>query len=83
MTLAGRRALVTGGASGIGLATARLLRQRGAEVALLDARADALASAAAEIGARAALLADVRDAGAVEQRWTRRPSRLATRPTCS
>lgn len=66
MTLSGRRALVTGGASGIGLATARLLRRRGAEVALLDARGDALAAAAAEIGARAALLADVRDEAAVE-----------------
>ncbi|MDT0433484.1 MULTISPECIES: SDR family NAD(P)-dependent oxidoreductase [Streptomyces] len=32
----GLRALVTGGASGIGLATARLLAARGAEVAVLD-----------------------------------------------
>ena len=34
--LTGLRAMVTGGASGIGLATARLLAQRGAEVAVLD-----------------------------------------------
>ncbi|SEM19314.1 SDR family NAD(P)-dependent oxidoreductase [Streptacidiphilus jiangxiensis] len=34
--LEGLRALVTGGASGIGLATARLLATRGAEVAVLD-----------------------------------------------
>jgi 2-keto-3-deoxy-L-fuconate dehydrogenase len=33
---AGRTALVTGGASGIGLATADLLTQRGAQVAVLD-----------------------------------------------
>ncbi|RAG83443.1 short-chain dehydrogenase [Streptacidiphilus pinicola] len=33
---AGLRALVTGGASGIGLAAARLLAERGAEVAVLD-----------------------------------------------
>jgi 2-keto-3-deoxy-L-fuconate dehydrogenase len=33
---AGRSALVTGGASGIGLATADLLTQRGAQVAVLD-----------------------------------------------
>ena len=33
---AGRSALVTGGASGIGLATARLLADRGARVAVLD-----------------------------------------------
>ncbi len=32
----GLRALITGGASGIGLATARALRDRGAEVAVLD-----------------------------------------------
>ncbi|HSX95901.1 MAG TPA: SDR family NAD(P)-dependent oxidoreductase, partial [Streptomyces sp.] len=34
--LAGLRAIVTGGASGIGLATARLLAARGAAVAVLD-----------------------------------------------
>ena len=34
--LEGLRAVVTGGASGIGLATARLLSSRGAEVAVLD-----------------------------------------------
>jgi len=33
---AGLAALVTGGASGIGLATARLLAARGARVAILD-----------------------------------------------
>ena len=33
LELAGRRALVTGAGSGIGLATARLLHQRGAQVA--------------------------------------------------
>jgi 2-keto-3-deoxy-L-fuconate dehydrogenase len=35
-TLTGLRAIVTGGASGIGLATARLLSARGAQVAVLD-----------------------------------------------
>lgn len=34
--LTGLRAIVTGGASGIGLATARLLTARGARVAVLD-----------------------------------------------
>lgn len=40
--LAGLAAIVTGGASGIGLATARLLAARGARVACLDLKPDAL-----------------------------------------
>jgi 2-keto-3-deoxy-L-fuconate dehydrogenase len=36
MELKGLRAIVTGGASGIGLATAQLLAERGAELAVLD-----------------------------------------------
>jgi 2-keto-3-deoxy-L-fuconate dehydrogenase len=36
---AGRRVLVTGGASGIGLATAQMLRSQGATVAVIDAAA--------------------------------------------
>ena len=62
---AGKRALVTGGASGIGLATARKLAQQGARVALLDLDAGASAAAAREVGG-IALVADVRDAVAVD-----------------
>jgi 2-keto-3-deoxy-L-fuconate dehydrogenase len=40
--LAGLRALVTGGGSGIGLATARLLTARGARVAVLDPDVDSV-----------------------------------------
>ncbi|THA89055.1 SDR family oxidoreductase [Streptomyces sp. LRa12] len=40
--LAGLAAVVTGGASGIGLATARLLARRGARVAVLDLAPDAV-----------------------------------------
>jgi NAD(P)-dependent dehydrogenase (short-subunit alcohol dehydrogenase family) len=43
--MAGRRAIVTGGASGIGLACARRLAAEGARVVVLDRRADALAQA--------------------------------------
>ena len=42
MRLEGRRVLVTGAASGIGLATARLFRSEGAAVAMLDRDAAAL-----------------------------------------
>ena len=47
---AGKVALVTGAASGIGLATARAFRQRGAEVAIVDLNPDALGRAAEELG---------------------------------
>jgi 3-oxoacyl-[acyl-carrier protein] reductase len=60
----GRRALVTGGASGIGRATAALLAEQGARVAILDRAADELAVAEKEIGA-VAVEADVRDEAAV------------------
>lgn len=46
----GRKALVTGGASGIGLETARQLARAGVAVALLDVNEERLAAAAAEVG---------------------------------
>lgn len=60
----GRKALITGGASGIGLATARLLAREGASIALLDVDAEQLAGAAAEVGG-IATPADVRSADSV------------------
>src|SRR5258708_37090676 len=51
MDLKNAKALVTGGSSGIGYATAQLLRDRGADVAICGRRADALEEAATELGA--------------------------------
>lgn len=48
--LAGRVSLVTGAASGIGRATARLVVQRGGRVVLTDVNATALDAVAAELG---------------------------------
>jgi 2-keto-3-deoxy-L-fuconate dehydrogenase len=56
---AGRAALVTGGASGIGLATARLLAARGARVAVLDR------VKAEDAGGLYPVIADVTDDAAV------------------
>jgi NAD(P)-dependent dehydrogenase (short-subunit alcohol dehydrogenase family) len=53
MDIRGIRAVITGGASGLGLATARALAADGGRVALLDLNADAGAAAAAELGAAA------------------------------
>lgn len=56
----GRTVLVTGGASGIGLACAYLLRDRGADVAIVDADADAC-RAMAQDGWLSISTLDVRD----------------------
>lgn len=66
--LSGRRALVTGGASGIGAAIARTFAEAGATVTVADLNAEGAEALAAEIGGRAwavdlsdtAALADLR-----------------------
>ncbi len=66
MRLEGRRALVTGGASGIGAAISRRLAAEAAEVVVSDVNAEGAREVAAEIGAEAAAL-DVTDATAAAQ----------------
>ena len=68
--LGGKRALVTGGSSGIGLATVGLLLEDGAQVALCGRDADRLESAAAPLRDRFGdavlpIVCDVRDEAAV------------------
>jgi NAD(P)-dependent dehydrogenase (short-subunit alcohol dehydrogenase family) len=50
MDIANQAAIVTGGASGLGAATARMLAGKGAKVTLFDLNADAGKALAAEIG---------------------------------
>lgn len=66
MDIQGVAALVTGGASGLGEATARELARRGAKVAILDRNAEAAARVAAEIGGLG-LACDITDTASVEQ----------------
>jgi len=60
MRLEGRKALVTGGASGIGAAIARRLAAEGARVVIGDVNVDGAREVAAEIDAEAIAL-DVTD----------------------
>lgn len=63
---AGRTAIVTGGASGLGKAVAKRIVAEGGTVALWDLNADALEAAKAEVGAADVQALDVSDAAAVE-----------------
>jgi len=63
---AGRNAVVTGGASGLGKAVAKRITEEGGKVVLWDLNADALAAAQAEVGAVGVQALDVSDAAAVE-----------------
>jgi NAD(P)-dependent dehydrogenase (short-subunit alcohol dehydrogenase family) len=62
--LAGRKIIITGGASGIGRATARLFRREGAAVAILDRSDNAAKIVADEIGA-VAITCDVSDPASI------------------
>ncbi|HTU90043.1 MAG TPA: SDR family oxidoreductase [Gemmataceae bacterium] len=80
--LTGKAVLVTGGGSGIGLATARLLLDEGANVAISGRNADKLRRASEELNAGERLFyhaADITELGQVEtlvQETTRRLGRI-------
>ena len=63
--LTGKRALITGGASGIGLACAHEFAGRGAHVTIADLNADAASSAASEVGGEAWVV-DLSDTAALD-----------------
>ena len=65
MNIQGQAALVTGGASGLGEATARELARLGAKVAVLDVNAALAEKVAAEIGG-VACGCDITDADSVD-----------------
>lgn len=64
--LEGQKAVITGAASGIGLATARRFVEEGASVVLLDIDEDKVEKAAAELGS-SSYAVDVTDAAAVDR----------------
>jgi NAD(P)-dependent dehydrogenase (short-subunit alcohol dehydrogenase family) len=79
--LAERRVVVTGAASGIGLAIARLFASSGASVALVDLNADKVAEAAQSIAAATGAIAagiacDVSSPESVEQAFAQVPQLL-------
>ncbi|HTW33948.1 MAG TPA: SDR family NAD(P)-dependent oxidoreductase [Rhizomicrobium sp.] len=61
----GRTAIITGGASGLGLETAKRIVAEGGRVALWDINADALDAAKKSVGADAAFVLDVADHSSV------------------
>ena len=83
--LAGRRALVTGGSSGIGAATAARFLEEGSRVCVLDRNAQACEHIRHELpGLGEAIIADVTDLMQVEAAFAEaipsRPETSAPRP---
>ena len=74
--MTGKRAAIVGGGSGIGAATARLLTERGARVAVIDIIADRANDVAAELDGGIALECDGRDSSQVDRSIARVVSEL-------
>jgi NAD(P)-dependent dehydrogenase (short-subunit alcohol dehydrogenase family) len=70
MEISGQAAIVTGGASGLGAATARMLAEAGAKVALLDVNDKAAAEVAINVNG-IAIHCDITDAAATEKAFAR------------
>jgi NAD(P)-dependent dehydrogenase (short-subunit alcohol dehydrogenase family) len=70
MDIAGHAAIVTGGASGLGAATARMLAQAGAKVAIFDVNQEAAAEVAIGING-IAIPCDVTDSAATEKAFAK------------
>ena len=80
--LAGKRALITGGGTGLGKSIAKRYLELGAEIVICGRRKDVLEAAASDLrkatgGAASFISCDVRDAGAVDamfdEIWRQRP----------
>jgi len=82
MEISGAAALVSGGASGLGLATASALAEAGAKITLLDIDGTAAEARAKELGGLG-LACDVTSAGAVEAAVARRATSMAQRGSSS
>ena len=73
LEIAGKRAVITGGASGIGLAVARLFSAQGAEVTILDLEAEKAQATAASLGVDGvtAISCDVSNPASVASAFTK------------
>lgn len=76
-SLEGRNYVITGGASGIGLATARLLQKSGANLVLWDVAGEKLQQAGESLGAETAVV-DVTQPDQVEAAMAKAVSRLGS-----